>query len=90
MIASVYLLQSGHWAGALLEPRKHLKERKTKLHEKRVLCDIYNISRTVAHLLVLSSPGTTLVLLLFGALSFPFTSVVRCRGANVVGCWSYS
>ena len=90
MIASVYLLQSGHWAGALLEPRKHLKERKTKLYKKRVLCDIYNISCTVAHLLVLSSPGTTLVLLLFGALNFPFTSVVRCRGANVVGCWSYS
>ena len=62
-----------------------LKKDKTILNGKRVMCHMYNISRTVAHLL--PSPGTILVLLLFGALNFPFTSVVQCRGANVVGCW---
>ena len=65
-----------------------LKKDKTISNEKRVVCHMYNISRTVAHLL--PSPGTILVLLLFGALNFPFTSVVQCRGANVVGCLSYS
>ena len=77
VIASVYLLQSGHWAGALLEPRKHLKERKRKCFDQLLRNIFYNISDTVAHLLVLSSPGTTLVPLLF-----PFTSVLRCRGAK--------
>lgn len=90
IIASLYLLQSGHWAGALLEPRKHLKERKRKCFDQLLRNIFYNISDTVAHLLVLSSPGTTLVLLLFGALNSPFTCAVWCRGANVVGCLSYS
>lgn len=90
IIASVYLLQSGHWAGALLEPRKHLKERKRKYFHKYLLNIFYNITDIEAHLLVLSNPGTILVLVLFEALNFPFTSVVRCRGANVVGCLSYS
>ena len=75
MMASTYLLQSGHCAGLALSPRKHLqKQRKEKVC--RGLCDTSAIvTGLVVYLLVLSMPATTVLALFLGDLKLPVASV---------------
>ena len=71
MMASTYLLQSSHCAGPALSPRKHLqKQRKEKVCHG--LCDTSAIvTGLVVYLLVLSTPGTTVLALFLGDLNLP-------------------
>ena len=88
MMASIYLLQSGHCAGPALSPRKHL-QKQTKEKVCHGLCDTSAIvTGLVVYLLVLSTPGTTVLALFLGGLNRP-VALVRWRGEKVVGPWSY-